>query len=65
MKKLLLLLFSSVLVFTLAMPVMAQDTGGQEPAKTEKPKKEKKAKPKKEKKAKETKEKKAEEAPKQ
>lgn len=53
MKKLLALLFSSVLVFTLAMPVFAQDAGT-EPAKTEKPKKEKKAKVKKAKKEKKT-----------
>ena len=35
MKKLMLLLFSSVLVFTLAMPVFAQDTGSQEAPKTD------------------------------
>ena len=59
MKKLLALLFSSVLVFTLAMPVFAQDTGSQEAPKTEKKaKKEKKTKAKKEKKTK------TEEAPK-
>ncbi len=60
MKKLLTLLFSAVLVFSLAMPVFAQETGaGEAPKKGEK--KEKKMK--KAKKAK--KEKKAEEAPKQ
>lgn len=63
MKKLLALLFSSVLVFTLAMPVFAQDAGTQEPTKTEKPKKEKKAKVKKAKKEKKTET--APEAPKQ
>jgi len=59
MKKLLTLLFSAVLVFSLAMPVFAQDAGSQEAPKAEK--KEKKMK--KMKKAK--KEKKTEEAPKQ
>jgi len=45
MKKLMTLLFSAVLVFSLAMPVFAQDTTGQEAPKAEKkPKKEKKAK---------------------
>jgi len=42
MKKLMTLLFSFVLVFSLAMPVFAQDTGTTESPKTEK--KEKKAK---------------------
>ena len=59
MKKLLTLLFSAVLVFSLAMPVFAQDAGTTEAPKAEK--KEKKVK--KMKKAK--KEKKTEEAPKQ
>ena len=65
MKKLLTLLFTSILVFSLAMPVFAQDApAGQEAPKAEKKeKKMKKAKKeKKEKKAK--KEKKTEEAPK-
>jgi hypothetical protein len=57
MKKLMMLLFSSVLVFSLAMPVFGQDTGSQEPTKTEKPKKEKKAKTPKAKKEKKSKEK--------
>ncbi len=39
MKKLMLLLFSSVLVFSLAMPVVAQDTGSQDTTKTTKAKK--------------------------
>ncbi len=54
MKKLLTLLFSAVLVFSLAMPVFAQDAAGQEAPKAEKKeKKMKKAKKeKKEKKAK-------------
>jgi hypothetical protein len=52
MKKLLALLFSSVLVFTLAMPVFAQDAGSTDTTKTAKPKKEKKAKVKKAKKEK-------------
>ena len=55
MKKLMMLLFSSVLVFSLAMPVFAQDTGSQDTNTTAKPKKEKKTKatkPKKEKKTK-------------
>ncbi len=64
MKKLLTLLFSAVLVFSLAMPVFAQDAAGSEAPKAEK--KEKKAhkmhKMKKEKK--EKKEKKTDEAPK-
>ena len=55
MKKLMLLLFSSVLVFSLAMPVFAQDTGSQDTTKTEKPKKEKKTKATKAKKEKKTK----------
>ncbi len=62
MKKLLTLLFTSILVFSLAMPVFAQEpapAGGQEPTKAEKKEKKKKAKAKKEKK--EKKEKKAEE----
>lgn len=64
MKKLLSLLFSSMLVFSLVMPVFAQDTGSQEAPKAEK--KEKKAKKaKKEKKAKKAKSEKMEEAPKQ
>ncbi len=64
MKKLLTLLFSAVLVFSLAMPVFAQDAAGQEAPKAEKKeKKHKMGKMKKEKK--EKKEKKAEEAPKQ
>ncbi len=54
MKKLLSLLFSAVLVFTLAMPVFAQDAPSQEAPKAEKKaKKEKKGK--KEKKAKKAK----------
>jgi hypothetical protein len=65
MKKLLSLLFTLAIVFSLTMPVFAQDTTApQEAPKTEKTKKMKKAKaPKKAKKAKETKP--AEEAPKQ
>ena len=58
MKKLLTLLFACALVFSLTMPVFAQDTGTQEAPKSEK--KTKKAKTKKAKK-----EKKTEEAPKQ
>jgi len=59
MKKLLALLFTAVIAFSLAMPVFAQDTGTQEAPKTEKKtKKTKAAKAKKEKKTKE-------EAPKQ
>ncbi len=42
MKKLLTLLFTAVVAFALAMPVYAQETGGQETTKSEK--KEKKAK---------------------
>ena len=64
MKKLMLLLFSSVLVFSLAMPVFGQDTGTAAPAKTEKPKKEKKAKTPKVKKEKKSKKTEGEEAPK-
>jgi hypothetical protein len=61
MKKLLTLLFSAVLVFSLAMPVFAQDA----PAGGEAPKAEKKKKMKKEKKEKKSKkEKKTDEAPK-
>ena len=64
MKKLLTLLFGFALVFSLAMPVFAQDTGTQEAPKAEKKTKEKKAK--KEKKTKkEKKMEKMEEAPKQ
>ncbi len=63
MKKLLTLLFTSILVFSLAMPVFAQEAAaGQEAPKAEK--KEKKTKHKKEAKKKEKKEKKTEEAPK-
>jgi len=51
MKKLMTLLFSSILVFSLAMPVFAQDTDAAAPA-PKHAKKEKKAKVKKEKKAK-------------
>jgi ABC-type transporter MlaC component len=54
MKKLLTLLFTAMIAFSLAMPVFAQDTGTQEaPKKAEKAKKAKKAK--KEKKAKDEK----------
>jgi len=60
MKKLLTLLFSAVLVFSMAMPVVAQDTGAPESPKKEK--KEKKAK--KARKAKKEKKEKAEEPPK-
>jgi len=61
MKKLLTLLFGFALVFSLAMPVIAQDAGSQEA-----PKAEKKTKQKKEKKTKkEKKSDKMEEAPKQ
>ena len=63
MKKLLTLLFSAVLVFSLAMPVFAQDAGTTEAPKAEK--KEKKVKKAKTKKAKEKKTDKMEEAPKQ
>ncbi len=59
MKKLLTLLFSAVLVFSLAMPVFAQDAASQEAPKAEK-KEKKMKKAKKEKK--EKKEKKADEA---
>ena len=62
MKKLLTLLFTAAIVFSLTMPVFAQDTGSQETTKAEKMKKTKKAKATKEKKAKT---KKTEEAPKQ
>jgi len=59
MKKLLTLLFSAVLVFSLAMPVFAQDAaGGEAPKAEKKEKKMKKAK----KEKKEKKEKKADEA---
>jgi len=58
MKKLLTLLFTAALAFSLAAPVFAQDTGTQEA-----PKKEKKTKATKEKKTKAHKEKKMEEAP--
>lgn len=45
MKKFMTLLFSSMLVFSLAMPVFAQDTGGDKAADSgKKGKKEKKAK---------------------
>jgi len=64
MKKLLSLLFTAALAFSLVMPVFAQDTGTQEAPKAEKKTKAKKEK--KTKKAKKTKkEKKMEEAPKQ
>jgi hypothetical protein len=54
MKKLFTLLFSAVLVFSLAMPVFAQDAAGQEAPKAEKKEKKMKKmkKEKKEKKAK-------------
>ncbi|MGD0696321.1 MAG: hypothetical protein ABSB82_15975 [Terriglobia bacterium] len=58
MKKLMLLLFSSVLVFSLAMPVVAQDTGSQDTTKTTKAKKTKATKAKKTKAPKTTEEKK-------
>ncbi|HEV2348723.1 MAG TPA: hypothetical protein VG028_02650 [Terriglobia bacterium] len=54
MKKLMALLFSSVFVFSLAMPVFAQDAGTSTPA-PKHAKKEKKAKVKKAKKAKKAK----------
>lgn len=62
MKKLLMLLFTFALAFSLAMPVFAQDTGSQEAPKAEK--KEKKAK-KAKKSKKEKKSEKMDEAPKQ
>ena len=57
MKKLLTMLFTAVIAFSLAMPVFAQDTGTQEAPKTEKTKKAKPAKTHKAKPAKVTKEK--------
>ena len=63
MKKLLTLLFSAVLVFSLAMPVFAQEAGGGEAPKAEK--KEKKMKKAKTAKTKKAKKEKKEEAPKQ
>ena len=59
MKKLFTLLFTAALAFSLAMPVFAQDAGGQEAPKSEKKSKTKKSKTHKEKKTK------SEEAPKQ
>ncbi len=64
MKKLLTLLFTFALAFSLAMPVFAQDTGSQEAPKAEKMGKEKKAK-KAKKSKKEKKSEKMDEAPKQ
>jgi len=55
MKKLLTLLFTGMIAFSLAMPVFAQDTGAQETTKATKAKKTKATKAKKEKKTKETK----------
>jgi hypothetical protein len=54
MKKLLTLLFTGMIVFSLAMPVFAQDTAGQETTKATKTKKTKVAKTKKTKAAKTT-----------
>jgi len=54
MKKLLTLLFAGMIAFSLAMPVFAQDTAGQETTKTTKAKKTKAAKTKKTKAAKTT-----------
>ena len=65
MRKLLSLLFGSILVFTLAMPAFAQDTGTQEAPKAEKKTKTAKAKAKGKKTKKEKAAKKTEEAPKQ
>jgi hypothetical protein len=50
MKKLLTMLFTGMIAFSLAMPVFAQDTGGQETTKTTKTKKTKATKTKKAKK---------------
>ena len=57
MKKLLTLLFTAAIVFSLTMPVFGQDTSSQDTTKTEKAKKTKKAKATKEKKMKKTTEK--------